>query len=812
MGAGAPQSREARGGGVGGARPGPGGGLPAGLWIAGFVLLEATPFLLANPHSGPALSGCYAFGAAGLLAGAWLGPAVWRRASRAGREAAGGMVSPDGPGEASPGARLASRAPVLAGVAIFAFAMLAALAALEVVGLVIAVQGGPEAPIILFGSHDGWPGVRPLLQGWEDPLLLAIGLIGGASFTGVGAGPAGGGLARPGLALLGVLFASAFALRGAFAAVFAGGLPNWWEQPFGVPWLLVAGGWALTGLALARAARRWPAATPALLSLVALGTLAWNALTRAVAPAVVVAGREGVVIGVALLLCAAALALALAGARREGEGELRPCSAFLKARAGMLGESLAEREETCAALMLAGRTSAETAEVLGVGASTVRSYLQRAYRKLDVSDGRELRRLYEEGPEGRGRASAGLGASPQGAADGGSDVFAQEGSGTASALPRAGSRELLATGDSAAGLGGVCGMPCRGSAIVLAAAALALLLAGPLGGEMSWHASDALYVGAGLALMAIAAAAMGGSRLRANGDARAQQVPGAPFALIAAVLAFCAQAAWSIPAKDGGAVFWVLAGVAVAFCAGILAGPCQRRFPAMAVALGAVALVACGAPGALPALGLVALAALASGVIGGDCGPSAAWALTASSPCGSRSFLTLSDALAIGAPVFLASGAALFFGTIVSHRYTDALIFNEVAVAALGGDGAVAGAFALFAALLAAVLLASMAALGLWLRDAPLRAAAEQAPAGRVDSRGAARRRAYLRSLGLTDLQAGIVLGIAEGETAREIAAALHCSIGTVNATRWVAYRRLGVITRDQLTARLVAATKTFSR
>lgn len=789
MGVGAPQSREARDGGVGGARPGPGGRLPAGLWIAGFVLLQATPFMLANPHSGPALSSCYAFGATGLLAGAWLGPAVRGRVSRAGREAAWGAIPHDGAGEASAGMRPALHAPALAAAAIFALAMLAALAVLEIVGLVIAVQGGPEAPIILLGPYDGWPGVRPLLQGWEDPLLLAIGLIGGASFTGVatrafgrkgsaedggavvlgqdagagaGARSAGGGLARPRLALLGALFASAFALRAAFAAAFAGGLPNWWEQPFGVPWLLVAGGWALVGLALARAARRWHAAAPALLSLVALGALAWNALTRAVAPAVVVAGREGVVVGVALLLCAVALVLALADARREGEGGLRSCRAFLEARAGALGESLAEREEACAALMLAGRTSAETAEVLGVGASTVRSYLQRAYRKLDVADGRELRRLYEEG-------AAPVAAGDEAMAD---DRLAQA-----------------------------------------AAGALALALALPASGRLSWHGADAVYLGVGLVLMTAAvaalAAAKGGAAARTS---RLPLVPRVALAVAAAALAFCAQAAWSIPAKDGGAVFWVLAGAAVAFCAGALAGPCQRRFPAMAVALGAIALVACGALGTLPALGLVALAALASGVIGDDCGPSAAWALAAPSPCGSRSFLTLSDALAIGAPALLASGAALFFGTIASHRYTDALIFNEVAVSALGGDGAVAGAFAIFTALLVTVLLASMAVLGLWLRDAPLRAAAEQVPAGRVDSRGAAHRRAHLRSLGLTDLQAGIVLGIAEGETAREIATALHCSIGTVNATRWMAYRRLGVITRDQLTARLVAATKTFSR
>lgn len=751
MGAETSHSRAARDGGDDASLP----ALAAGLWVVGFVLLQATPFMLANPHSGPALSSCYAYGATGLLAGAWLGSAVWKWVLRAGRGTARG--------------------------AIFVLAAMAALAGLEIAGFSIAVQGGPEAPVILFGPHARWPGVRPLLQGWEDPLLLAMGLVGGVFFTGMatrGFGFEGGAVddgraAKDGqsclrLWLAGVLFTGAFALRAAFAAAFAGGLSNWWEQPPGILWLLVAGGWVLIGVALVQAARRWPSEAPALLSLVALGTLTWNALTRVVLPAVMVAGREGAVIGVALLLCAVSFALTLAGAQREGEDELRLCGAFLKARAGTLGESLAEREEACAALMITGRTSAEAAEMLGVGASTVRSYLQRAYRKLDVADGRELRQLYEA--ECAGREGVGAGGS--------------------------------------VGRGDAHGVHGQGRIVVLAAGVLAFLLVIPLDGVLPWHVADALYLVAGLVLMTTAAAAMAGPRLQVGVDACALQAPRTLFAPIATVLAFCAQAAWSVPTRDGGVVFWVLAGAAVAFCVGGLAGPCHRRFHAMVVALGAAVLVVAGAPEALAAFGLVALAALAAGVSDGE--PDAPVA-GASSACGSRRPGCSGSVFDSWMPILFALGAALFFGTIISHYYTDALILNEVAMAALGGDGAVAGTFAVFAALLAAVLLASMAALGTWLRDVPLRAAVAQAT-DRDDARVVDRCRAHLRSLGLTDLQADIVLGIAEGRTVREIAAALHCSTGTINAARWTAYRRLGVVTRDQLAARLVAVTGTYLR
>ena len=50
---------------------------------------------------------------------------------------------------------------------------------------------------------------------------------------------------------------------------------------------------------------------------------------------------------------------------------------------------LTDREKQVLRLLLEGKNSAESAELLGLKASTVRAYLQRAYKKLDVSDGNE---------------------------------------------------------------------------------------------------------------------------------------------------------------------------------------------------------------------------------------------------------------------------------------------------------------------------------------------------------------------------------------------------------------------------------------
>lgn len=66
--------------------------------------------------------------------------------------------------------------------------------------------------------------------------------------------------------------------------------------------------------------------------------------------------------------------------------------------------ALTDRERQALALMLAGATSAQSATAMGIGASTVRAYLQRAYRKLDLSNGEEAVITYENHREASLRA------------------------------------------------------------------------------------------------------------------------------------------------------------------------------------------------------------------------------------------------------------------------------------------------------------------------------------------------------------------------------------------------------------------------
>lgn len=60
------------------------------------------------------------------------------------------------------------------------------------------------------------------------------------------------------------------------------------------------------------------------------------------------------------------------------------------------GWGLAPSEQNACRLMLEGKTSKESAEILGLKSSTVRNYLQRSYRKAGVSSAEEFRRLLEE--------------------------------------------------------------------------------------------------------------------------------------------------------------------------------------------------------------------------------------------------------------------------------------------------------------------------------------------------------------------------------------------------------------------------------
>ncbi len=73
---------------------------------------------------------------------------------------------------------------------------------------------------------------------------------------------------------------------------------------------------------------------------------------------------------------------------------------------GDKAKTLTEREQQALGLMLAGSTSAQSAVAMGVGASTVRAYLQRAYRKLELGNGDEASSVYQSYREMRLRSKA----------------------------------------------------------------------------------------------------------------------------------------------------------------------------------------------------------------------------------------------------------------------------------------------------------------------------------------------------------------------------------------------------------------------
>lgn len=106
-----------------------------------------------------------------------------------------------------------------------------------------------------------------------------------------------------------------------------------------------------------------------------------------------------------LLVFIIAMALARVGSVSDGRSAETPdsactvpvtpaCAVNAVAPADMPVQSacgLTDRERACLHLALEGRTSASIADELGIGASTARSYLQRAYRKLGVSSLGEAR-------------------------------------------------------------------------------------------------------------------------------------------------------------------------------------------------------------------------------------------------------------------------------------------------------------------------------------------------------------------------------------------------------------------------------------
>ncbi|MCI8469437.1 MAG: helix-turn-helix transcriptional regulator [Eggerthellaceae bacterium] len=844
------------------------------VWAVWFVLLQAMPYTLVNPYAGPGALGCYAWVAAGLLIGAW-----------------GALLIPSHGGTG--GAATRSSAGRAAGVACaVGFGVTVALAVLEIVGFAITLHAGPEAAIATFGPvpASGWPGLRPVLQVIEKPLLLASGLLCAVAFvrgvfhvkhlfgikgaTGesacdaeVGSEPSvarssgaaasaarmfhvkhlfpywpdtSSHLAR--VAILASLALGTFALRAAAAAGLGGRalsgwsftgdasvgepLGSWWQAPL-LATLALAVGWALVATALVVFRRHLAAPdAAALLSAVALGALSWNAVTRITLVGAHAAGAAALAAGVSALAALGAAILLRRRARGAACDDVRAsaedacvtrAAAFLDGLAAERGCSLAERERDCAALMLAGLTSGDAADRLTLSASTVRSYQQRAYRKLGVADASELRRLFS-GPAALG-AGEPVPDAPY-AAPARADVASGAGAGVAPA--------------AVTPVRGVAPIGSRRDAVVLAlSGALCLILMMPWSVPLPWRAADALILGLGLVLLTGGTAAVvlrprqdaAARRAWPDGDAAPRLSVGDPAsphphplasyatpwrALVPALAfsAFALQAAWSIPAVLGGVLVNALAAAVALGTAALLARRCGRPAAALVVAAAAIVLVAVGEPRALSALAVIAVVELSLVLAGRneDASSLASADASAQVPAAGRGeregIVPNRDARPVLATAALVAGAALFLGAIASHAYTDVFLMNDTAAARLGGVPVVWAAFCAVMLAFGAVALAGLFAVGRWLRPVDPQAAEALRPVPACE-----RARLYLIGRGLTELQAAIVLETAAGLPSSQIAARLHCSPGTVNAARWSAYRTLGVTDRTALVRHLADMT-----
>ncbi|MBY4797888.1 LuxR C-terminal-related transcriptional regulator [Collinsella sp. AGMB00827] len=128
-----------------------------------------------------------------------------------------------------------------------------------------------------------------------------------------------------------------------------------------------------------------------ILTAVGLGGLIWNLVTRGVrlgyAESLLVAF---IAVGA---ICVSAIWLLVTSKERESDqpqdGDEVRHKEFFELLASY---ELTVRESEAVAAMLAGLSSSETAEELGIKASTVRSRLQRAYRRIGVRDADALRR------------------------------------------------------------------------------------------------------------------------------------------------------------------------------------------------------------------------------------------------------------------------------------------------------------------------------------------------------------------------------------------------------------------------------------
>lgn len=408
-------------------------------WILWFVVLTSTPYHLAEPYDGPVLTGFYAWVATGLFV---VGAALALRGA-AGLQGSLDRCRASRRGQAALTALLVLG--FLAGVALCLF---------ELSCLPVAFLKGPEAVYGImippeesslanaFGSFHirKWvERVGFLLLAFSAlmwalaPLLVPSAFEGRAKRASAEEKP--GELKGTHVGFMLLVFAGSVASVTAQYAVFhsAGSVPLYsLEARWGIGercWALTILPWLLNGVmvaALVAFTREYGACdgrwyTSFLLSY-ALGALTWNfasrsAFTYEAVPPVVWAALTA--LGVLVTIALAALIYVVMRVRRcppageearANQEVIHPLDAMelealvSQAEAELAGrtcegalEALTTRELQCVGCLLRGLSSSQTATALNLKSSTVRAYLQRAYKKLGVACGEALLRAADMG-------------------------------------------------------------------------------------------------------------------------------------------------------------------------------------------------------------------------------------------------------------------------------------------------------------------------------------------------------------------------------------------------------------------------------
>lgn len=518
-------------------------------------------------------------------------------------------------------------------------------------------------------------------------------------------------------------------------------------------------------------------------------------------------------------------------AREDAEGGKRACIDRHCSEAG-----LTERESTAVVLLLEGRTSAQSAEDMKVMPQTVRTYLQRAYKKFDVRSGKDLVRLL-----GRGDPLV-------------SPAVKRDQSGTLSlsgwrgavvlvgacALILAASFALLphTGGDHTWGSGRE----------TLVGASIALLVYGAMAYHASWvqrfvapeeqigcrrasrgaRAFVGLYVGLGVAALGCGLSMIGAQLLRTMDGA-------APFVFFLSALALAAgaclgaHAASSLAspglklpgeAADAGrraaGARRLLSGALYATCAayglvwqaswrGMGHFPTEYAvslFSVFGIAAAVVYFWRCSAARLAACFGIAAIAvAVFSAVV------------QSASPLFAASFLLFMleaahaiRARLVGLPKVCAGMVLVACGCLAGMFMTDAvddiLSLRNPAAAAFFGSGQTVDMVVAFG--WGVVLLMSFAAVCLLCR-ALLDKKLTMLLFDGTEREGAdSTLSAVLARRGLNATQVSIALGILHGLTAKEISEQLNYSAGTVNTARSVLYKTFAVHSRAELASLLL--------